>query len=87
MKNLDDWTLVLFPQAVVYTDGVDCDFEELKSKTEMIISNIFGKPIEAHFQFNDVEFWEKKYSFSDAGTGKCQVYYSNYDELINYVNQ
>ena len=87
MKNLDDWSLVLFPQAVVESDGVDCDFFELKSKTESIISNIFGKSVEVYFQFGDIEFWEKQYSFQDAATGKCQVYYSNYDELINYVNQ
>lgn len=83
MKTLDDWSLALFPTAVIYPDGVDCDFNSLKSKTEEIISNMFGKQVEVYFQFDSVEFWDKKYSLSDVATGKCQIYYINYYELIN----
>lgn len=50
MKNLDDFCKFLFPNAPVHPDGVDCSYEELKSKTESLLSKFLNTKIYVYFE-------------------------------------
>lgn len=59
--NIDDYSLKLFPNAKVYPDGVDVDFDLMRVKTLNLFINKFcdgeSKVGKIYFNFDTVEFW------------------------------
>jgi hypothetical protein len=76
MKNLDDFCKFLFPNAPVHPDGVDCSYEELKSKTQTILSSLMRKKVFVYFEDTAVLYDVKPI------IGGMSKNYLTYDELI-----
>lgn len=55
---MDRFIIRLFPDSVVFPDGVVCDFDLLRVKTMELIKEKFSKDVVGcYFNMNNLEYW------------------------------
>lgn len=56
---MDKFILRLFPDSEIYPDGVVCDYNDLKSKTIVLIKSNFSEDVVGcYFNLNNIEYWK-----------------------------